>query len=65
MVNEKPHVSMQSKYNVTQAAELLGISRRTLNRYTNDGKIKSITNICNNRRMYYGKDIIKLWGAEY
>ena len=32
MVNEKPHAGMQSKYNVTQAAELLGISRKTLNR---------------------------------
>ena len=32
MVNEKPHAVMQAKYNVTQAAGLLGISRKTLRR---------------------------------
>ena len=56
---------MQAKYNVTQAAGLLGISRKTLNRYTKDGKIKAVINKCNNRPMYYGREIIRLWGAEY
>ena len=65
MVNEKPHAVMQAKYNVTQAAGLLGISRKTLNRYTKDGKIKAGINKCNNRPMYYGREIIRLWGAEY
>ena len=65
MVNEKPHVGLQAKYNVTQAAQSLGISRKTLTRYTKDGKIKAVINKCNNRPMYYGREIIRLWGAEY
>ena len=65
MVSDRPNVLARAKYTVKETANILGISRKTLWRYTCDLKIRPVVNQCNNRRMYYGSEIMALWGAEY
>ena len=65
MVAEQPHVSLKAKYNMTQASAALGIDRSTLRRYVRNGKAKAVVNKCNGRLMFYGHELIRVWGAEY
>lgn len=64
MVNDRPNVAEGAKYSIKQAAEKLGISRSTLYRYVEKCLIKPVYNVCNNRPMIYGSEILRLWGAE-
>lgn len=50
---------------MTQASAALGIDRSTLRRYVSDGKAKAVINKCNGRKMFYGHELIRIWGAEY
>lgn len=65
MIVEQPHVFPKAKYNMTQASAALGIDRSTLRRYVSDGKAKAVVNKCNGRKMFYGHELIRIWGAEY
>ena len=65
MVVEQPHVSPKAKYNMTQASAALGIDRSTLRRYVRNGKARTVVNKCNGRHMFYGHELIRIWGTEY
>ena len=64
MVTEQPQVNPAGRYSVNQTVELLGISRRTLYRYTEAGRIKCGYRKADMKRFYRGSEIIKCWVME-
>lgn len=52
-----PDVPDNSRYPIGKAATILGISRDTLRKYTEEGKIKCGFRRENNRRFYTGSEI--------
>lgn len=48
-----------SRYTLTQTAEYLGVSYRTVQRYVADGRIKAKYKKINNRPFISGMEIIK------
>ena len=64
MTPVRPNIDYRGSYTVTQAAELLCISRRTLRRYESAGYIVAHLNKMN-RRKYSGRELLKLWQLTY
>lgn len=64
MTPTRPNISYTGSYTVTQASELLGISRRTLRRYESSGLVVAHLNKLG-RRKYSGRELIKLWNMNY
>jgi len=56
---------MDGRYSVNETASLLGISRRTLQRYTEGRIIKCGRWKANNRPFYTGREILRVWLARY
>ena len=56
---------MDGRYSVNETASLLGISRRTLQRYTEGRIIKCGRWKSNNRPFYTGREILRVWLARY
>lgn len=65
MVNEQPQIPPSARYTIQEAAQILGISRNTLRRYTNIGPtgIRCSYRKSNGRKFYTGLDIVKFWRA--
>jgi len=65
MVNEQPQIPANARYSIEQAAEILGIHRNTLRRYTNTGPtgIKCQFRKSNGRKFYTGLEIVRFWRA--
>ena len=62
MINpEKPSVAIDGRYTVMQTCAALGIHRGTLARYTERGAIRPIYRRVDGRKVYLGRDIIRLW----
>ena len=49
---------MERVFSINKAAEILNISKETLRRWDNDGKLKSIRNPINNYREYRKEDLL-------
>lgn len=64
MTPTRPNIDYTGSYTVTQAAELLCISRRTLRRYEASGYVVAHLNKMG-RRKYSGRELIKLWNMNY
>lgn len=64
MVSEEPKVVLSARYSVEQACALLGISRRTIYRYTKDGKIRCGIRRASHRRFYFGSEILRCWKGQ-
>nr|DAW60314.1 MAG TPA: helix-turn-helix domain protein [Caudoviricetes sp.] len=64
MTSTEPQVSLTGRYSPTHAAEILEISRSTLYRYIDDGKLKCKVRRSNNRQVIEGREILRLWKAE-
>lgn len=66
MINEEPKVNQNGHYSVIETAAALGISRRSLERYTLKGfdGIKCSHHRCNGRRFYTGYEIIRFWKSQ-
>lgn len=58
---EEPKVSPKSRYDTNATCTLLGVSRKTLRKYTVAGLIKCGLRQCNGRKFYEGSDILKFW----
>lgn len=54
---KKPIVEARELYTIPETCQILGIDRRTLNRYTVAGAIKSHIRKADNRIVYRGEDI--------
>lgn len=60
----EPKASDTGRYSKTEAAGLLGVSIKTLDRYTASGMIKCGYRRANGRRFYTGKEIKRFWLAQ-
>lgn len=65
MTTHEPQVNPAALYESKAACEALGISRQTLARYARTGMIKARVRASNNRRVFKGCDIIRLWRYVY
>lgn len=63
MTPERPSVTPDGRYTVTQTCAALGIHRGTLQRYTERGHIRPHYRRADGRKVYLGRDIIRLWLA--
>lgn len=61
MVQDAPEVVSSRRYTTTEAAQLLGIHRNTLNRYTAQGRIRCIHLSMNGKRFYLGSEIARCY----
>jgi predicted site-specific integrase-resolvase len=61
ITSTRPSVALDGRYTVTQTCAALGIHRGTLQRYTERGDIKPVFRRVDGRKVYIGKDIIRLW----
>lgn len=62
MVNEEPDVRLNNRYSINETCALLGITRKTLAKYTKAGLIK-----CGFRstltKFYTGREIARFWSS--
>lgn len=65
MVNEEPKVSDFARYSSGEASKLLGIHRNTLLRWENEGKVRFGIRRANTRKFYLGREIKRIWRAQY
>lgn len=65
MTSKKPDIHADGRYSTNETAALLGISRKTLGRYTASGLIKCGRWRTNNRPFYTGREILRLWMAQF
>lgn len=61
MTNTQPNVHPDDLYSRSEAARALGVSPKTLDNYTRDGRIPYRTRKCNGRRCWRGSDLIRCW----
>lgn len=61
MVHDEPNVILTSRYDTKEACTLLGITRKTLLRYTKYGTIKCGYRKATMKRFYTGLAILKFW----
>lgn len=64
MVAEQPNVSPAARYSTNQTFVLLGISRRTLYRHTEAGRIRCGYRKGDMKRFYKGSEITRYWIQE-
>ena len=65
MINEEPNIKDNSRYSISETAEILGVHRRTILRHTEAGYIKCGYYRTNQRKFYFGKEIKRYWKAQY
>lgn len=63
MTNTEPDVNPRNRYNATDTARLLGISRRTLYNWEENGRIVRTFN--KNVSYFTGSDIRRAWRGIY
>lgn len=61
MVAEKPNVNAAARYSLKEAAKLLKLSRTTLWRYINHGKVRFGVRECNGAKYITGFEILRIW----
>lgn len=61
MTNEEPKVADLGRYTVTETCKALGIHRNTLRRWMQAGKIQCKFRRIDNRKVFEGKEIKKVW----
>lgn len=60
-----PNIVPEARYSGIDAARALGISWKTLRRWTLAGKIKVRFRKVNGRPCYLGRDLMSLWRADF
>lgn len=59
----EPKVIATSRYSINETCKLLGITRKTLQKYTTYGLIKCGYRKATMKKFYTGLDIMKFWRA--
>ena len=59
MTSERPTFRPMGRYFQAQAAAIIGVSRQTIRRWTNLGKLKA--SVGKDRLYYCGRDLLKYW----
>lgn len=63
MCNEQPTCSLTASYKATDAADILKVSKRTVQHYITEGRLKA--HVVGNSYRIFGRDIIKFWNLNY
>lgn len=61
----EPQVTLNGRYSTTETAAALGVSSRTIHRWTEAGMMRCGYRRCNGKRFYFGSEIIRIWQAKY
>ncbi len=61
ITSERPNVSENGRYTISETCKLLGICRDSLRKYTNEGLIRCGFRQCYNHKFYLGRDILIFW----
>ena len=65
MVPTLPDIEMNSRYELKDVAAILGVSPSTIHRWTRKGLMICQYRRANNRRVWTGKEIMRIWKAFY
>lgn len=65
MTATRPEVNPTTRYSLTDAAMQLGVSKRTVERWLEENKLKAVILKINNRRYITGTEILRVWNASY
>lgn len=60
----EPNVSANGRYNTTETCNILGIHRKTLQKYTELGFIKCGFRRVSCRKFYVGSEIVRFWKSQ-
>ena len=63
MTTEEPKVCEFARYNISQVAKLLGVSRSTVYRFIEQGRVKTTIRKIDNRVVITGLEVQKAWRA--
>lgn len=63
VTSNKPEVIATSRYSITETCAILGITRKTLAKYTTAGMIECGFRKATLRKFYTGLSILKFWMA--
>lgn len=58
---DKPTAETNKRYTVAQAAALLSVSTRTVQRYIKNGAMRAEHRKSTNKRFVLGQEIVKIW----
>nr|WP_302335256.1 DNA-binding protein [uncultured Prevotella sp.] len=61
VISNEPKVIATSRYSINETCELLGITRKTLQKYTVFGLIKCGFRKATMKKFYTGLEIMKFW----
>lgn len=61
MTSEEPKVTLNGRYSVREAGEILGVNRCTINRWIACGELMCGVRRTNGRRFIYGRELIRFW----
>lgn len=66
MTTTEPKVNTADKYELKETAEAMDVSKATILRWTRNGALQlGGVKKTNNRKFWYGRDIIRAWRATY
>ncbi len=64
MIATEPKIVPTGRYSIKEACEKLEISRRSLDRYTKDGRLKFGIRRATGKKFYLGRELLKFWIAQ-
>lgn len=64
MIHTEPQVEPTARYTPTKAAAVMGVTRRTIDRWTELG-LAYVVNRFNGRKAYTGAALLKFWREYY
>jgi len=66
MTNTIPEVNPNARMELREAAEALGVDKSTIQRWTDDGRLKlGGIKQANNRKYWLGSELIRFWKSQY
>lgn len=64
MTEIEPAINTNGKYGLSEAAEMLGVSPATINRWTAAGMMHAGRRRVNGRRFWTGSEILRAWRSQ-
>ena len=65
MTATQPEVTATGRYSIQDTAKQLGVSRRTVERFIEDKKLKAHVRKINGKKYITGSEILKVWNQTY
>lgn len=64
-MTEKIITEINARYELKAAADILGVSKSTVLRWTRQGLLKCSIRRSNGRRVWTGAELLRFWRADY